>query len=210
MKTRPQNQIRDPLPAPASSRAFFRAVAHLGAGHFGVSAYLVLEGRSSPTSQALGNAGIFVALVFSMILCARAARRRDAASRGWALMALSWLLAAAAQIVYTLNALQGSEPSPVVGTITYLGYSVPVIAALFAFPKPPSLLISRFRQALDALVITIGLLFISEATVLHVVWEQRRPADGWPAGPGWPTRSRTWPSARSSSPSACGSRPGIG
>ncbi len=56
-------------------------------------------------------------------------------------------------------------------TITYLGYSVPVIAALFAFPKPPSLLISRFRQILDALVITIGLLFISEATVLHVVWE---------------------------------------
>ena len=57
-------------------------------------------------------------------------------------------------------------------TVAYLGYSVPVIAALFAFPRPPALLISRFRQILDALVITIGLLFISEATVLHTVWEK--------------------------------------
>jgi len=171
MKTRPQNQIRDKLPVSASSRPFFVATLISALVIVGVSAYLAYEGRTSPTSQALGNAGIFAALVFTTIMCVRASRRRNYASRGWALMALSWFLAAAAQVVYTVNAVQGSTPSPVVGTITYLGYSVPVIAALFAFPKPPSLLISRFRQVLDALVITLGLLFISEATVLHVVWE---------------------------------------
>ena len=181
MKIRPQNQIRDPLTAPTSSRPFIRAALISALVISGVSAYLAIEGRTSPTSQALGNAGIFVALVYTTIMCVRAARRRDAASRGWALMALSWFLAAAAQVVYTINAVQGSAPSPVVDTITYLGYSVPVIAALFAFPKPPSLLISRFRQVLDALVITIGLLFISEATVLHVVWESGglQTISGW-------------------------------
>ena len=181
MTIRPQNQIRDPLTAPTSSRPFIRAALISALVISGVSAYLAIEGRTSPTSQALGNAGIFVALVYTTIMCVRAARRRDAASRGWALMALSWFLAGAAQVVYTINAVQGSAPSPVVDTITYLGYSVPVIAALFAFPKPPSLLISRFRQVLDALVITIGLLFISEATVLHVVWESGglQTISGW-------------------------------
>jgi PAS domain S-box-containing protein len=86
-------------------------------------------------------------------------------------MAVSWFLGAVGQLMYILRPA-GGDPSPVVDTITYLGYSVPVIAALFAFPKPPALLISRFRQILDVLVITIGLLFISEATVLHVVWER--------------------------------------
>src|SRR6188472_2745035 len=135
MKTRPQNQIRDKLPVSASSRPFFVATLISALVIVGVSAYLAYEGRTSATSQALGNAGIFAALVFTTIMCLRAARRRDAASRGWprrdaasrgwALMALSWFLAAVAQVVYTVNAVQGSTPSPVVGTITYLGYSVP-------------------------------------------------------------------------------------
>ena len=148
---------------------------------FGVGIYVAVEGRTSFTSQALGNAGLFLALVFSAIMCARAARRRTPASRGWALMALSWVWAAVAQIMFTLNAMQGNPPSPLLDTITYLGYSVPVIAALFAFPKPPALLISRFRAILDALVITIGLLFISGATVLRSVWESGalESVSGW-------------------------------
>ena len=96
-----------------------------------------------------------------------------------------------------------------VDTITYLGYSVPVIAALFAFPKPPALLISRFRQVLDALVITIGLLFISEATVLHVVWESGglQTIAGW-SGLAYPIADLAICSVVFTL--GCGSRPGIG
>ena len=158
-------------PISGSAVPFVRAALISGVFIFGVGIYVAVEGRTSFTSQALGNAGLFLALVFSAIVCARAARRRTPASRGWALMALSWAWAAVAQIMFTLNAMQGNPPSPLLDTITYLGYSVPVIAALFAFPKPPALLISRFRAILDALVITIGLLFISGATVLRSVWE---------------------------------------
>ncbi|HSU36167.1 MAG TPA: response regulator [Propionibacteriaceae bacterium] len=96
-------------------------------------------------------------------------------------MTVSWVWAGVAQIMFTLNAMQGKAPSPVLNTITYLGYSVPVIAALFLFPKPPALLISRFRAVLDVLVITIGLLFISGATVLHTVWDGGglQTMEGW-------------------------------
>lgn len=171
MRFRLRNQMRDSHLPHSSSREFIRASAVSGLAIFGLGGYLVVGERSSVTSQALGNAGIFLALVFSAIVCGRAAVRHDPASRGWALMAVSWVWAAIAQIMFTLNAMQGTVPSPVLNTITYLGYSVPVIAALFLFPKPPALLISRFRAVLDVSVITIGLLFISAATVLHTVWD---------------------------------------
>lgn len=124
-------------------------------------------------NQAVGNGGILVALIFSAIVTVQAARRQSATSRAWFLMALSWFLAALAQVLYTVLASSGSPPgpSPVLATVSYLAYSVPVVAALFAFPKPPALLISRFRAVLDAVVITIGLVFLSEATVLHSVRE---------------------------------------
>ena len=172
MSTRPQNDVSAVPPISPSAGPFVRAALLSALIICLVTGYLVFEGRSSLTAQAVGNAALVAGLAFSAIMCARAARRRDAASRGWALMTLSWVLGAVGQLMYILRPDQGGAPSPVLDTVAYLGYSVPVIAALFAFPRPPALLISRFRQILDALVITIGLLFISEATVLHTVWEK--------------------------------------
>jgi len=82
-------------------------------------------------------------------------------------------MGAAGQVLYSLSAAAGASitPSSVLDTIAYLGYSVPTIGALFAFPKPPALLISRFRGILDAVVITVGIFFVSEVTVLRPVRE---------------------------------------
>ncbi len=41
--------------------------------------------------------------------------------------------------------------------------------AMFAFPRRSELLISRYRQILDVLVITLGVILISEASVLGSV-----------------------------------------
>ena len=139
------------------------------------------------TSQALGNAAIFVAAVFSGIVCLRAARRGRDDSKAWVAMSLSWFVGALGQILFTVTVTQGNAPTPLLNTVSYLGYSVPVIVALFLFPKPPALLISRFRSILDVLVITIGLIFVSEATVLRTVWEQGglQTVAGW-AGLAYP------------------------
>ena len=136
-----------------------------------VTGYLAVGDRSSFESQAVGNLAFLVALLFGTAMSAWAARRQQALRKAWSLMALSWFLGALGQVWYTVRASSGAGPSPVFDTFAYLSYAIPVIAALFAFPKPPTLLISRFRSVLDALVITVSLVFISEATVLRPVRE---------------------------------------
>lgn len=148
-----------------------------------VNTYLAVGDRSAGLSLALGSSSLFVALIFSTVACAWAARHRSVARRAWALMALSMFMGAFGQVVFSLSVLSGkaATPSPVLDTVAYLGYSVPVIAALFAFPKPPAPLLSRFRGVLDVLVIGVGLLFVSEATVLRPA----RAAADWQSVAGW-------------------------
>ncbi|HET9649063.1 MAG TPA: response regulator [Microlunatus sp.] len=148
-----------------------------------VTATLAVGVPQSEPSQLLGNLGIFVALGFCAVTSAIAATRKTRARLGWGLMALGMFLGLLGQLGWVLAAMSGAEASTstLADTLAFLGYALPTMAAIFAFPRRSELLISRFRQLLDVLVITIGVVLISEATVLGVV---RQSADtstleGW-------------------------------
>ena len=132
---------------------------------------LAVEGRSAQVAQVVGNVGFLSALVFCLIACIRAARPRTAARRGWVLMAIAMSVGALGQASYVWLAVTGGVvvASETADTIAFLGYAIPSLAAIFAFPIPPDPLISRFRRVLDVLVITAGTVLISEATVLSAV-----------------------------------------
>lgn len=134
---------------------------------------LLLANRDPATVQAqlIGSVGFLAALLFAFVCCLLAARRRTPARLGWIFMTVGMGLGGLGQLSWVLTALSGTESSPsaVADTLSFLGYMVPTVLAVLAFPRRSELLISRFRQLLDALVIAIGVLLISEATVLGPV-----------------------------------------
>ena len=136
-----------------------------------VAPYLAQSSVPVPTRLVVGNVAITAALLFAMVGCVRAARRTAGARRAWTWMSVAMGFGALAQLLFTLSVLEGqaAKSSPVVDTLSYLGYAVPAVVALFLFPRPRERLISRFRGVLDAVVITTGVLLVSEATVLSVV-----------------------------------------
>ena len=71
-------------------------------------------------------------------------------------MAVAQGFGALGQVLFTLSVGAGAVemPSPVVDALADLTYAPPLIVALFSYPRPKERLISRFRGALDALVIT--------------------------------------------------------
>ena len=134
-----------------------------------ITAVTVRTGPSSVATQVLSSGGILVALCVCVVACLRAAQRPTPARRGWTLMAVALGLAALGQTSFVVVAVTQSSAGPptVVLLIGFLGYSVPILAAILAFPRPHTVLISRFRGLLDVLVITVGFLLISEATILR-------------------------------------------
>ncbi|MFT4166653.1 MAG: ATP-binding protein [Microlunatus sp.] len=171
-------QAVDPL-ATAHHRPFPQAARRLLVvfGICWVVAILVvtvlLANRDPATAQAqlIGSVGLLTALLFAFVCCLRAARHRTPARLGWIFMTLGMGLGGLGQVSWVLTALSGTESSPsaAADTVSFLGYMVPTVVAILAFPRRSELLISRLRQLLDVLVITIGVLLISEATVLGPV-----------------------------------------
>lgn len=138
-----------------------------------VTGYLAGNESSSAFAQTLGNLAILLTAIFALVACALAARRRTAAARGWALMTLAVSLWTLGQTIYTYYGLTRNHvyPFPSAADAGFLSFAPVVAAALFAFPRPPALLISRLRGVLDALVITAEILVISDVTVLQPVRE---------------------------------------
>ncbi len=136
-----------------------------------VVAVLATHGRESFLSQVVGNLAILAALLFCLVLCVRVGWRRGPARRAWIALAVAMLMGSLGQASYVASAFSASEapPSVATDTVAFLGYAVPFFVALFLFPRPQDLLISRFRQILDVLVITLGTVLVSEATVLRPV-----------------------------------------
>jgi two-component system, sensor histidine kinase and response regulator len=116
----------------------------------------------------VGNAVFAAALGYGCVRSLLRARRRDETRRSWLLIALALAMGTLGQLVFASATLRGEQPapSPVTDLVGYLGSVVPLLAALFVFPRPPERLISRFRGLLDALVITAGVVLVSERTVL--------------------------------------------
>jgi signal transduction histidine kinase/DNA-binding response OmpR family regulator len=135
-----------------------------------VGLYLASHGRESASSQTLGDVAYTLCGIFAAAACARAALRRDDYSLGWALIAVSTTLWALGASIYTYFGItrQNVYPYPSVADVLFLSYSVPAVAGLFCFPRPPALLISRVRAVLDVAVIAAGTLVVSWATVLQL------------------------------------------
>ncbi len=136
----------------------------------GVTTLVVVLGRDSAVSQIVSNLGFLLALLFGSALCARAAWPKSPVRRGWGLMSLATLAGAISQSGYVIDAFTRTpQREGTADLIAVLGYSIPTLAALVAFPIPPDPLISRFRRVMDVLVITSATILISEATVLRSV-----------------------------------------
>jgi PAS domain S-box-containing protein len=157
------------------ARTPVRLIAILGIGWLVaiavVTTLLAIGDPTSPGSQAIGSLAVLGALVFALVSCIAAARRRTAARTGWTLMAIGMGLGAVGQLGWVSSAFTAAEatPSAIGDTIAFLGYILPTLMAMFAFPRRSELLISRYRQILDVLVITLGVILISEASVLGSV-----------------------------------------
>src|SRR4051794_15281369 len=159
--------------AHGSSRAR-RIVAELAVATVVTVVVVAYLGQGPPaTGQRLlvGNLTLAAAMLYGFVRCLLAARRTTAARTSWTLMAVALGFATLGQLVFSSALLQGSEPapSPITDLVGYLGYSLPLLAALLLYPRPSERLISRFRGALDALVITTGVLLVSERTVLGIL-----------------------------------------
>jgi two-component system sensor histidine kinase/response regulator len=151
-----------------------RVAAQLGlwaAVSVGLAAYLVAGPPETGRRLLVGNVALLVAMVFGTACCVVAACRPGPARRPWVLISVALGLGALGQVVFTAAVLRGASPSPspVTDTLSYLGYSLPLLVALFLFPRPPERLISRFRGVIDAVVITTAVLLVSEGTVLGVL-----------------------------------------
>jgi two-component system sensor histidine kinase/response regulator len=136
-----------------------------------VSVVLAEGDPATARSQLIGSVSILAAIVFALVCCVLAARRRTAARLGWILMSVGLALGAFGQLAWVATAVSNTRtaPSALGDTLAFLGYFLPTVLAVLAFPRRSELLISRFRQALDVIVISIGVLLISEATVLGQV-----------------------------------------
>ncbi|SDU98661.1 PAS domain S-box-containing protein [Microlunatus sagamiharensis] len=167
--------LGDPLAVPSPLRdrrtAVLVQLVVLVVAMVAVAAYLHGGPPTSGSRLLVGNLALLVAMVFGVGCCVVAARRRAPGRAAWVLISLALCLGAAGQALFTSAVLQGAapKPSPLTDTLAYLGYSLPLLVALFLFPRPPERLISRFRGVVDAVVITTGVLLVSEGTVLGVL-----------------------------------------
>ena len=144
----------------AAAAASFAAVVAFGAFLATTSGTTVAK-RGSDVALLLG------ALVAAWC-CARAARRGGAESRGWRLMFVATLVWATGDAVWTVYGITRDfdYPFPSVADVGFLGWAIPASLGLLSFPRQSERMVSRLRTGLDALVIALGILFVSWATVL--------------------------------------------
>lgn len=158
-------------PGPAWPVGMRRMVITGALAVIAITVYLSTQERHSAQAQVVGDVAILMAAGIATLACARAAARRTPASRGWTILALATLLWSLGQFAWTMHGLTTNHAYlfPSLADVGYLGYSIPAAAALLAFPRPPSTVMARWRQALDALVIVLGVLIISWVFVLKQV-----------------------------------------
>ena len=127
------------------------------------------DGPASSISYTVGSICLMISCVVATVACARAARRRTPAQLAWSLLTVALLIRTSARGYATFYGISHNQvyPFPSFADAGFLLYAIPAVAALFAFPRPSALLISRLRGVLDILVIAVATLFISWATVLQ-------------------------------------------
>jgi two-component system sensor histidine kinase/response regulator len=136
-----------------------------------VSGYLSTHNASMASSQTVGDCSLLAAVLGGAVFCARASHRGRPDARGWRLLTvafLCWTFGAAVTLFYGLTR-NHHYPYPSIADIGFLSYPIPTLAALLGFPRPKVTLISSLRSALDAVVIALGVLFVSVSMVLDPV-----------------------------------------
>jgi two-component system sensor histidine kinase/response regulator len=127
----------------------------------------------SATADLFGDFAVLLSAVIATACCFRASRRRGPDARGWLFMGIAaavWASAQAGEAV--LGALLGHTFTfPSLIDAGYLGYSIPVIVALFLFKRSRSTGTALLRTLLDAAVIASATLFVNWATVLGPIYQ---------------------------------------
>lgn len=128
-----------------------------------VMAVFLVRYTGTPGAKILNDGGQLAAAVIAAAACLRASRRQPERRRAWRLLgvgALVWAAGAASWMTYGL-ARRGEYPFPSVADLGFVGYVIPAVAGLLAFPLGRSRAVHRIRTFCDALVIGACVLFVS-------------------------------------------------
>lgn len=168
--TGPQSTVAGAARPLTAGGPFRRALAASVAAVVTLGAFLLLD-AGTPRAMTVADGALLVAPLIAAWACFRAARRGGPDARGWALLSASALVYAAGTTVWGFYGLTRHNvyPFPSGADIGFLGFPVLAAAGLLSFPRETSRLVSRFRTALDALLIAASILFVSWAVVLGPV-----------------------------------------
>jgi signal transduction histidine kinase/CheY-like chemotaxis protein len=127
----------------------------------------------SPAALVTGDFVILAAALLAGASCALAARRGGPNARAWALMAGAAFIWAAGMAVYASYGLANNHvyPFPSLADALFIGYSVPAVAALFAFKGRGGNHVALYRAVMDAAVIAGSVLVVSWYMVLGAAFD---------------------------------------
>jgi diguanylate cyclase (GGDEF)-like protein len=158
-------------PWAAANRRFVLVVAVFGALSLALAVFMVVRSGRRPTYVADNIAQLLSGLV-ATAMCAVAAHRHQQRWTGWALLAGSFAVAVCGNTIwcyYNILSSIGVVRSSVMGDIC-AAIAVPLaIAGVLSFPGALGTVTSRLRGALDALMISTGMFFITWVLVLGPV-----------------------------------------
>lgn len=128
----------------------------------------------SPAALVTGDFLILAASLLAGASCTRAALRGGVNARAWTFMAVAAFLWAAGMALYAFYGLANNHvyPFPSLADALFIGYSVPAVAALFAFRRRSgNHAVALYRAVMDAAVIAGSVLVVSWYMVLGQAFE---------------------------------------
>jgi PAS domain S-box-containing protein len=136
-------------------------------------AAFVSSTNQEATAQAVGDSCNLLAVIVAAVSCVWAAYKATEERPAWTMLALAVITWAIGQGIWTTYGFTRDHvyPFPSVADLAFTGYAVPAIAGLFLFPRVKQRLSSSLRTLLDGLVIALGVVFVSWATVLGSVFD---------------------------------------
>ncbi|WP_455833650.1 response regulator [Pseudarthrobacter siccitolerans] len=127
----------------------------------------------TPAALVTGDFTILAASLLAGASCTRAARRGGANARAWTFMAAAAFIWAAGMAVYAFYGLANNHvyPFPSLADALFIGYSVPAVAALFAFKRRGGNHVALYRAVMDAAVVAGSVLVVSWYVVLGAAFD---------------------------------------
>ena len=166
------------LDAPATAPGRRRPVLRGSAAYAGAAVVFALwltSDLGAPWARPLVSSVVFVVMpTTAAIACWNAHRRTSAEHTGWAWLAAgcgTWATGSVAWAGYTLL-LGGPVPFPSAADVGYIGYAGFIAVGVARFPRITGGFWSRWRSALDGVVIAASLLFTSLVWVLNPITQQ--------------------------------------